>query len=145
MPASFFPVARKEYFTRRHAAFGALYDQNSTALDPSLLSGVRPARASDPTIALINPPPGYSADAPIALRGGVGDGYQSYVPSECDVVSFALTQCSSKLIQSMSLSNDLATLAPNKKRSNAYTIESFRHVQRPVSYTHLTLPTILRV
>jgi len=38
MPASFFPVARKEYFTRRHAAFGALYDQNSTALDPTLLT-----------------------------------------------------------------------------------------------------------
>jgi len=33
MPASFFPVARKEYFTRRHAAFGALYDQNSIPLD----------------------------------------------------------------------------------------------------------------
>jgi len=33
MPASFFPVARKEYLTRRHAAFGALYDQNSIALD----------------------------------------------------------------------------------------------------------------
>jgi len=35
MPASFFPVARKEFLTRRHAACGAIYDQNSTALDPT--------------------------------------------------------------------------------------------------------------
>src|SRR5262245_37119885 len=71
MPAPFFPVARKEYLTRRHAASGATYDQNPTPLNPNPLIW-RPSRgASDPAIAPINPPPYYSAGVRIALRGGI--------------------------------------------------------------------------
>jgi hypothetical protein len=38
MPALFFPVARKEYMKRRHAAFGAIDDQNSSPQPMRLIS-----------------------------------------------------------------------------------------------------------
>src|SRR5262245_27597983 len=125
MPAPFFPVARKEYLIRRHAAFGA---NMIRILSPQPEQPIQrpPCKASDPAIAPINPPPYYDAGIEIALRDGDGDGYQS---------STLLNTTSSHSVQirrRLAMSNSLATLAPDKMRSNAYTIKSLRHMQRHI-------------
>jgi hypothetical protein len=75
MPAPFFPVARKEYLTRRHAAYGAIMISILSPQPEPQSNPLRPpCEASDPAIAPINPPPYYGAGVQIALRDGDGDG-----------------------------------------------------------------------
>ena len=62
----------------------------------------------------------------------MSDGYQSSIPLNTTSSHFTLSQCSSNPVRLTSLSIGLATLAPNKMRSNAYTIESIRHMERHI-------------